>query len=202
MKLCRTKRTNTPSLLAGWVGPQGHQLKLRHLEEMVNSGVALERFWAKVKKGKPNECWEWTASLNTDGYGQFAFRPENWGKKVNFQAHQLAFYIEHRNLPEGMCVCHKCDNTQCTNFHHLFLGTQADNVKDRDTKGRHWVPLGEASGTAKLDESQVQEIRILWFVGRIRAEEIAAMFGVSLGCIKGIVYGANWKHLPLPIEVF
>lgn len=190
-----------PSRSAGWVGPQGHQLKLRHLEEMVNSEDARRRFWVKVKKGKPSECWEWTASLNTDGYGQFAFYPENWGKKVNFQAHQLSYYFKHRTLPEGMCVCHKCDNPRCTNYHHLFLGTNADNMHDRDAKGRHRAVKGEENWMAKLTESKVQEIRILRFVGKLGISELAARFDLTQSGIKGIVYGYNWKQLPLPKEI-
>lgn len=178
------------------------QRKLLLLERMASSVEDLKRFWEKVNVAGPDECWEWKTALNTDGYGQFHLRPVKGGKSVNFQAHQVAYFLEHRVLPEGLCVCHRCDNPKCNNHHHLFLGTPTENIKDRDQKGRHRPSRGTENGANILAEHQVQQVRLLWFVDKKRAEEIAAMFTVSLGCIKGIVYGANWKHLPLPIECF
>jgi len=178
------------------------QRKLKLLERMVSSEADLKRFQEKVEVRGLDDCWNWKVSTNTDGYGQFAYYPEKGGKKINFQAHQIAYFLEHGDLPEGMCVCHTCDNPKCNNPKHLFIGTQADNTRDRDAKGRHISFRGSTNATARLTESQVQEIRILWFVDKVRVGEIAKKFCVTRSCINGIVYGPNWKHLPLPLECY
>lgn len=177
------------------------QRKLLLLAKMVSSEEDLKRFQEKIRTGAPNECWEWTASLNTDGYGQFAYYPIKRGKKVNFQAHQVAYFLEHGIIPEGLCVLHTCDNPKCNNPAHLFIGTSTDNNHDRDRKGRHKASRGEANGAVKLTSEQVQRVRVLRITYKRSAAEIAAMFGVSDSCIKGIIYGYNWKHLPQPTNV-
>lgn len=175
-----------------------HQRKLKLLAAMASSEGALKRFWEKVDKRGPNDCWNWRVSTNTDGYGQFAFYPEKGARKANLQAHQIAFFLVKGTIPDGLCVCHTCDNRKCNNAAHLFLGTHQVNIRDRDQKGRHVAFRGSENTTAKLVEEQVQQIRIHWFVHHTRVEELAAAFGVSDSCIKGIVYGANWRHLLLP----
>lgn len=195
------KEKNTPLRWDELAALNPHQRKLKLLAQMASSVVALKRFWEKVQKAEPNECWDWLASTNTDGYGQFAFYPESGGKKANLQAHQIAYFLEHGNIPEGICICHTCDNPKCNNHRHLFAGTQADNTRDRDQKGRHICFRGSENATARLTEDQVQKIRILWFGEHIHVNDIAASFDVSVSCIKGIVYGPNWRHLPLPPEI-
>jgi hypothetical protein len=95
-------------------------------------------FWNKVNKETPTECWEWTGRLNRDGYGGFKMNHQDlhvhrWSMK--FAGHDIA----------GKVVCHKCDNPKCVNPDHLFLGTQADNVKDMIAKGRYVKPQSKLS---------------------------------------------------------
>lgn len=198
----KLREKNTPLRWAELEALSPHQRKLKLLAGMASSADALKRFWEKVDRRNPSSCWNWLASTNTDGYGQFAFYPEKGQRKANLQAHQIAYFLAHGDIANELCVCHRCDNRKCNNPAHLFLGTHQDNIRDRDEKGRHVPTIGRLNGMVRLNETQVQEIRVLWFVQRSRVEEIAARYDVSVSCIKGIVYGPNWKHLPLPLECF
>ncbi len=100
-------------------------------------------FWKKVKISKSNfynkvPCWEWTGGL-TEGYGMIRFNYEN------FYAHRISWIIENGEIPDNLLILHKCDNRLCVNPKHLFLGTIADNMKDKVKKGRQ--ARGETHGS-------------------------------------------------------
>ena len=136
-----------------------------------------QRFWEKVDRRGPDECWLWTAALTSTGYG--ALRPE--GQRVGpvVKAHRYSAELAGLDI-EGRHVLHSCDNPPCVNPAHLRPGTDADNVADMVARGR--IPRGAARGTAKLRESDIPRIRDLRTSG-LMYREIAAEYGVSTGAI-------------------
>ncbi len=97
-----------------------------------------DRFWSKTER--QGDCLVFKSYYDKDGYGRY--RLDGGRKAPKIKAHRAAWTITHGEIPEGMLVLHKCDNPPCVNPEHLFLGTQADNMKDMCRKGRvskHWM---------------------------------------------------------------
>ena len=120
---------------------------------MLSPEKHLQHYWDRVQKNLPNECWPWTGAKTWKGYGFF-----RWDGK-NQNAHRVAWILANGPIPDGMQVCHHCDNPECQNPNHLFLGDNNANIADKMKKGRHRGPRGEASGSAKLTSEQVLRIR-------------------------------------------
>jgi hypothetical protein len=78
------------------------------------------------------ECWNWTGALSDKGYGRFMLDGRN------SHAHRVAYMLWVGEIPEGLSVCHKCDNPRCVRPQHLFVGSNSDNQQDSVSKGRHW----------------------------------------------------------------
>lgn len=128
-------------------------------------------------------CWEWIGSKR-NGYGLFS------RNNKTTSAHRVSYEAHHGLIPSGMVVRHSCDNPSCINPNHLLIGTIADNVADREARGRRDVK-GEQIGTSKLTEAQVLEIR----ASSESHTEAGARLGVSKNCIWSIRSGRSWKHL-------
>lgn len=143
----------------------------------------MDRFWSKVDKS--GDCWLWTASKDKDGYGQIRVD----GK--NLKAHRLVIELEGSDVPSGMCVLHRCDTPSCVRPDHLYIGTMADNVRDRDDRGRRAPPVGENNGRAKLTTEDVAKIRRVYASG-FTQQMIANRFGVHQTTISNIIRGRNW----------
>lgn len=106
--------------------------------------------------------------------------------------HRLAWEALRGQIPRGLSVLHKCDNRACWNVEHLFLGTQAENMKDMTAKGRRKArsPVGELAATSKLTLAQVEAIRRDTRTGSVIAQE----YGVSSTNIYNIRRGLIWRH--------
>lgn len=146
------------------------------------------RFWLRVDK--TGECWEWIGCRNQSrrGYGFIGVN----GKL--YQAHRVAYFLHSQVDPLQFLVCHKCDNTRCVNPNHLFLGTPADNMADRDKKQRGKFPVGERNGQSKLTEDDVVDIRKQYESGRTQ-KAIGLQYGVDHSTIGRITRRVDWSHI-------
>lgn len=151
---------------------------------------AIKVFWSKVAiTADIDRCWLWLASTDGRGYGK-----KYWHGK-NDKAHRVSWMISVGEIPNGLWVLHKCDNRLCVNPKHLFLGTNQDNVTDRENKNRGNQPKGEKVGLAKLNANQVREIRKRYAEGGILYRELAAEYGVNECNIGHIITRWTWKHV-------
>lgn len=125
------------------------------------------RFWRKVLK--TDACWIWTGAVAANGYGHFGMDRQGTTQR----AHRFAYERAYGPIPQGLVVCHHCDNRICVRPDHLFLGTQLDNIRDAKSKSRH--AFGERHGNAKLSDAEVQAIR----VSRDSARIVALKYGIS-----------------------
>lgn len=149
-----------------------------------------ERFWEKVNVRGKNDCWNWTASLSRWGYGSIG-HGNGPGTKL---AHRVSWELHHGKIPDGVFVCHHCDNPACVNPEHLFLGTPKDNAQDCIQKGRCCVLRGEEQGRAKLTEQDVRSIRKLRTNGA-SLKYLAEKFNVGKTTIGHLLNGDTWKHV-------
>ncbi len=148
------------------------------------------RFWPKVHK--TDGCWLWTGAT-LQGYGKIG---AGGHKGRPLSAHRVSYEIHYGPIPEGMHVCHRCDNPSCVRPDHLFIGTPADNIADMFSKGRN-PPRdnkGVRNGSAKLTAEKVVEIRRDRAAG-VLLKDLARKHGVSLTTISGAARGRNWQHI-------
>lgn len=145
-----------------------------------------ERFWAKVDVRGLGECWEWRAGRFHDGYGYI--RGDRHGPSL--RAHRVSWELHYGRVPNGLFVCHHCDNPPCVNPRHLFLGTPLENTRDAAVKGL--LPTGEKNAAARLTERQAVEIRSLHRAGA-NQYQLAELFGVSQSTISRTVNGRHWR---------
>jgi HNH endonuclease len=164
----------------------------------VSRESVVQGFWACIVSGKDvDACWGWNGSLDKNGYGWFMGTGRT---RVGLagRASKVMWTLVNGEIPEGMCVCHECDNPPCCNPLHLFLGTVADNNRDRDEKGRRRHTPPHLSKQAKLNWSMVDEIRSRYRPRQVTMRTLADDYGVTPEIIRRVVSCEAWKDQDRP----
>lgn len=155
-----------------------------------------DRFWSKVRKRGPEECWLWTASRTGAGYGQIWTSMVKGVRGRRLDAHRCSWELHYGKIEEGFHVLHKCDVKLCVNPSHLYLGTNSNNMQDALIRGQK--PHGSKCSFAKLTSDQVQIARDKWNAGKAQ-QAIADELGVSVATIQRAVSGGAYKNVPFSI---
>lgn len=175
-------------------------------------------FGHRVRITGEQTCWKWLAGKFEQGYGLIRYNG-----KTSY-AHRVSYSVTRGEIPKGLCVLHKCDNRECINPNHLWLGTKAQNNTDRHLKGRDATGLrsgphtrpesrarghrngahthpecilrGEDNGCSKLTQANILEIHELRKTGMLQ-REIASKFGVSQVLISKVLLRKVWKFMDI-----
>ena len=152
--------------------------------------VPLEkRFWTRVSAGKPSECWAWLGGRDSDGRGRI------WHEGRNIPAPRVALILSGTPVPHGAFACHHCDNPNCVNPAHVYVGSALSNVADMDARGRRGSSVrrprarGERNHNAKLTDEQVRWIRERYTGRRGEQTALASEYGVTPQLVSLIVRG-------------
>jgi hypothetical protein len=146
-----------------------------------------ERFWSKVDRKDQGDCWPWLGWRDGDGYGQISI---GGAKGRRIRATAAAWLLTYGEMPTNQ-VLHRCDNPSCVNASHLFLGTQADNMRDMVAKGRKYLMRGRLNRRAKLNDASVRAIRSSTLSNGV----LASAFGVSPSVISEVRSRKAWGHV-------
>lgn len=151
-----------------------------------------DRFWLRVDRSAgPHDCWPWLGHHNPSGYGRI-----NTGTLAprNQLAHRLAYTYAY-GIEPGPCIMHTCDNPSCCNPTHLVDATIAENNADTRRKGRHRGAPGSRNSHSRVNERDVQIIRVLAGIG-CTLREIAERYDIGLSTTQKIVRHETWQHVP------
>ena len=142
--------------------------------------LADSHFWDLVHKSE--DCWEWLGTLYPGGYGRF-------NKKYS---HRVAWELSYGPIPDNLGILHHCDNPRCVRPDHLFLGTQADNNRDRRKKGRGGIRPN------KTPDEIREQIRAMYSTGGITMREVGRIFFLNPTTICKIIHERDNQQLIPP----
>ncbi len=145
----------------------------------------LKRFWSKVDKRGPNDCWEWMAGTYDGIRGRFTLG------LLDYVASRVSYFIHTGKQPGVKDVCHTCDDPRCVNPKHLWIGTRGDNNHDREAKGRSAPVQGSVNGNSKLTEKEVIAIR----QSPENCTTLGIKYSVHLSLISRIRLRKCWRHI-------
>jgi hypothetical protein len=173
---------------------------------MFRMSAIRTKFLSKISKSDETGCWEWTAGKTGKGYGAFSIN----GK--NRPAHRVSYELFKEPIPDGLFICHRCDNPGCVNPGHLFLGTHQDNMDDRSAKGRtpplpnthsnqEWnlkrilsMPKGSDNHATRYSDEKVLQIHELRKTG-IGPKPISEALGIPEMFVQDVIYGRARRYL-------
>ena len=146
-----------------------------------------ERLWSKVDKRGPDECWPFIGKTRCGSNLEYG---EIWLNGKNALVHRVAWEITNGPVPEGLVVRHLCNNPICANPSHLAVGTQKDNIADRERAGRGNPPRGESHPHSRYSDEIIQAVR----EATGSQYEIARRFGMSRSYVSAIRLG-TWRKV-------
>jgi hypothetical protein len=162
---------------------------LKPLQVQYHGLTEEERFLKRVNIDQETNCWLWTGSvIKANWHGQWRN-----AKGAIEPTHRAAWRLFKSPIPEGVCICHRCDNPVCVNPAHLFMGSKSDNARDMWEKGRARPKssLGENHGMSKLTKEIVKEIRSSKETGAA----LAKRFGITATTVCDIRKRRTWSHI-------
>jgi HNH endonuclease len=143
-----------------------------------------DRIEENIERITESGCWIWMRAVDEDGYGRIKVKNSNRG------AHKRSYEEFVGPVPDGIFVCHRCDIPSCVNPHHLFLGTNRENLEDRDRKGRQ--ARRESHGNSKLSNQLASEIRKLRSEGA-SLKDLSREFGLRVATVCMVAKGRIWS---------
>jgi len=146
----------------------------------------LKRFWKKVNKH--DNCWNWIAGKDKDGYGLFKLN----GKSI--RSHRFSYYVYNNFIDQSLMVLHICDNPSCVNPDHLKQGTAQDNITDMDNKNRRNMKSG-ARKTSHLSEDDIINMRQMCLNKDYSYSQIGKLYNISITEVSRIARGIRWKDV-------
>lgn len=158
----------------------------------LRSLTPAQRFWQKIERHGPEECWPWTGSTMNGGHGEFFVSPD----RGRIPAHVFALELAGKSATAGQEGCHHCDNPPCCNPAHLYFGTRQQNIDDMWARGRG--RRGSRHPFARLTEDKVKDLRVRFAEGESNTV-LAQEYGICSGMVSNIVNGKAWKHVDGPV---